>query len=154
MIKKEYQKLLEAIEQCRDVEKVTLKDILTQAVAFFEILRKEFPKATKEEREEMIQMMTHLHSRLHEISKETAEASGMTEEELSAYAENPNNFTPEQWQMVQNTRKELYDSARKFSSTLEKEKRNIQERKEEKEVKKRPIRSPTRRSKRKNWLQS
>lgn len=150
MIKDEYHRLLQLIENSRDFQKVSLEDILKEAVVFFEALRKEFPAAPKEEREEMIQMMTHLHNRLHEISKETAEASGMTEDELSAFAENPSNFTPEQWQIVQNTRRELYDSARKFSSALEKKK---EEAAGEKPAPK-AIRSRTRRSRRKDWLQS
>lgn len=101
----------------------------------------------------MIQMMTHLHARLQEVSKETAEASGMTEEELSSFAENPSNFTPEQWQEVQSSRRQLYDSARKFSSTINKEGEKA-EGAEGKAPKKKPIRSKARRTKRKDWLQS
>jgi len=152
MIKQEYERLLGLLEQCHDTEKVTLEDLLKEAVVFFETLRKEFPTASKEDREEMIQMMTHLHSRLHEISKKTAEASGMSEDELSSYAENPSNFTPEQWQMVQGSRRQLYDSARKFSSSLEKEKKKKQAPQEEKP--KKPIRRRTRRPRRKDWLES
>ena len=141
------------IEHCYDTEKVSLEDILKEAVVFFEVLRKEFPKAPKEEREEMIQMMTHLHTRLHEISKLTAEASGMSEDELSAFAENPSNFTPEQWQIVQSSRRELYDSARKFSSSIEKEKKKMEGTEEEKPTKK-AIRPRARRKRKKDWLKS
>lgn len=154
MIKDEYNRLLQLIENATDFQKVSLEDILREAVVFFEVLRKEFPTAPKEEREEMIQMMTHLHNRLHEISKATAEASGMTEEELSAFAENPSNFTPEQWQIVQKTRRELYDSARKFSSALEKEKTKGKEKEGEEKPPSKPIRARTRRTRRKDWLQS
>ncbi|MDN3505971.1 MAG: hypothetical protein P0S96_01935 [Simkaniaceae bacterium] len=149
MIKEEYKRLLSLVESCQDAEKVTLEDILKEAVVFFETLRKEFPKASKEDREEMIQMMTHLHARLQEVSRETAEASGMTEDELSSFAENPSNFTPEQWQVVQSSRRQLYDSARKFSSSLSKP-----EDADSKAPKKKPIRSKARRTKRKDWMQS
>lgn len=146
MIKKEYERLLGLLEQ---KEGLTLEEILREAVVFFEALRKEFPAATKEEREEMVHMMTHLHSKLQELSKTTAEASGMTEDELSAFAENPSNFTPEQWQLVQKTKKELYDSARKFSSSM------TEQPSEDKELpKKKPFHSPTRRAKRQDWTKS
>lgn len=156
MIKEEYQRLLDLIESSTDMEKkISLEEILKEAVTFFEVLRKEFPIASKEQREEMIQMMTHLHTRLHEISKETAEASGMSEDELAAFADNPSNFSPEQWQVVQKTRRELYDSARKFSSSLEKEKREKKpSEKERVKPKSKPIRSRTRRPRRKDWLES
>ena len=149
MFKDEYKRLLALIEKTSDPQAVSLEEILKEAVQFFETLRKEFPKAPKEEREEMIQMMTHLHSKLQETTKSTAEAAGMSEDELAAFSDNPSNFTPEQWQEVQGTKRQLYDSARKFSSSLS-EKRST----ESKEIKKKPIRPKTRRGKRKDWMKS
>lgn len=147
MIKLEYEKLLSMIESSTDYGKVSLEEILKEAVTFFEVLRKEFPGASKEQREEMIQMMTHLHTRLHEVSVETAKSAGMTEEELSVFAENPANFSPEQWQMVQETRRALYDSARKFSDVLEQGKQGPVS-------SPKPIKPKVRKSHRKDWLQS
>lgn len=145
MIKKEYERLLALLEQG---EKVKLEEVLKEAVVFFEILRKEFPTADKDKREEMVQMMTHLHSKLQEISKKTAEMSGMSEDELNAYAENPSNFTPEQWQLVQQTKRDLYDSARKFSSSMSREPT------EGEEHPKKKFHSPSKRAKRSDWTKS
>ncbi|MBS0629832.1 MAG: hypothetical protein JSS30_06375 [Verrucomicrobia bacterium] len=143
MIRKEYERLLGLLSQG---ERVKLEEVLQEAVVFFETLRKEFPNADKETREEMVQMMTQLHSKLQEVAKTTAEASGMTEEELTAYAENPSNFTPEQWQLVQKTRRELYDSARKFSSTMSEQPSEA--------PKKKTVKEPVKRAKRQDWTKS
>ncbi|NGX39502.1 MAG: hypothetical protein KR126chlam1_00831 [Chlamydiae bacterium] len=148
MIKEEYKRLLALLEEGKENPKdVSLEEILKEAVLFFEELRKSFPSAEKEEREEMIQMMSRLHTKLQEISKITAEATGMSEEELSAFAENPSNFTPEQWQLVQESKSKLYDSARKLSSSLHKGRKEPIEG----ETPKKPIRSRTRRSRKKEW---
>jgi hypothetical protein len=145
MIKREYERLLSLLEQG---EKVQMEEVLREAVVFFETLRKEFPSADKDKREEMVHMMTHLHSKLQEISKKTAEKSGMSEDELNAYAENPSNFTPEQWQLVQQSRRDLYDSARKFSSSMS------QEPTEDQKHPKKKIHSPAKRAKRSDWTKS
>ncbi len=152
MFKDEYTRLLQMVEDCIDVEKVNLEDILKEAVVFFETLRQEFPKASKDEREEMVQMMNHLHIKLQEVSKKTAERAGMSEEDISAYAENPSNFTQEQWEAVQSSKRQLYDSARKFSSAIEQRRR--EQGFEGEEPKKKPIKSRTRRSKRTDWKKS
>ncbi len=153
MIKKEYERLLGTLEQSSGKQGVILEEILREAVVFFEALRKEFPSASKEEKEEMIQMMTHLHSRIQEISQITAKASGMTEEELASFAENPSNFSPEQWQLIQKSRRELYDTARKFSASVEDEK--IAQHPENKEVpKEKSTRPSTRRTRRQDWTKS
>lgn len=147
MLKDEYTRLLKMIEQATDSEEFSLEEVLKEAVVFFEALRKEFPQASKEDREEMVHMMTHLHATLQEVSKKTAEAAGMSEEDLSAYAENPSNFTPEQWQMVQDTKRQLYDSARKFSSSIGKDE-------EEKKPHSKPVKKQVRRSRRNQWKKS
>lgn len=152
MFKEEYNRLLQMLENCLNMDKVNLEDILKESVVFFETLRQEFPKASKDERDEMIQMMNHLHNKLQEVSKKTAEKAGMSEEDLSAYAENPSNFTPEQWEVVQASKRQLYDSARKFSSDLEEKKRG--QATEGEQPKKKPIKSRTRRSKRSDWKKS
>lgn len=153
MIKEEYKRLLGMLENSLRPGGPSLEEILKEAVVFFETLRAEFPTAEKEEREEMIQMMSDLHSRLQQISKATAKASGMSEEELAAFAENPSNFSPDQWQIVQATKRKLYDSARKFSSSMNKEKREGQA-PEGEAPKTKPIRKRTRRTKRSDWTKS
>jgi len=153
MIKKEYERLMELVEKSADLE-VPMEDILKESVHFFEKLRVEFPKAGKEEREEMIHMMTSLHAKLQEVAKKSAEASGMSEDELNAYAEDPSNFTPEQWRLVQSTRRQLYDSARKFSSTMEEQGRKGGAEGEQPVPKRKGIKSKMRRSKRSDWTKS
>ena len=159
MIKDEYKRLLALLEEGKNNPKnVKLEDILKEAVVFFEELRSSFPKAGKEDREEMMEMMTHLHAKLQEISEVTTKETGLSEEELAAYAENPSNFTPEQWQLVQETRGKLYNSARKFSGAMQKEKEALtpegEESPEGEKPAKKPIRNRTRRSRRKDWTKS
>lgn len=154
MIKDKYQKLLHLIE--KSIEEASLEDILKEAVQFFEELRREFPKADQDQRIEMVQMMNHLQELLKKVSKKVADQTGLTEDDLYALAENPSNFSPDQWQLVQETKKKLYDSVRKFSGAMEEETKKSQPA-EGQEVKKtpRPMRPPIiRRSKRSDWMKS
>lgn len=155
MIHEEYERLLGMLEKGTSSDGVPLEEILKEAVAFFERLRSEFPKAEKEEREEMVHMMTKLHAQLQEVAKKTAESAGMSEEELNAFSEDPSNFSPEQWRLVQETKRKLYDSARKFSSSMEKERQ--QKGTPEGEGAKpapRTVKKRVRRPKKKGWMKS
>lgn len=152
MIKKEYERLLGVLEQTSAKQGLSLEEILREAVVFFEALRKEFPSASKEEKDEMIQMMTHIHGRLQDIASVTAKASGMTEEELNVFAENPSNFSPEQWQLIQKSRRELYDTARQFSAAVDNKK--IQHPEDKALAKKKSAHPPIRRARRQDWTKS
>lgn len=151
MIEKEYERLMELVEKSATLE-VSMEEVLKESVGFFEMLRLEFPKAEYEKRQEMLQMMSSLHAKLQEVSKKSAEASGMSEEELQAYAEDPGNFSPDQWHLVQETRKKLYDSARKFSATMEEKKRKSGD--PDQPSRRRTIKSKTRRARRNDWTKS
>lgn len=156
MIKDEYHKLLKLIDESEDLKNINLENILKEAVLFFDELRKTYPAASKEERQEIVRMMTHLHSKMQDISKKIAQSTNMTEEELMAYTENPSNFTGEQWASVQETRRKLYDSAHKFSQALEAEKKAKAP--EDKDLTKKaapyPFRRSTRRTRRSDWTKS
>ena len=153
-IKEEYTKLMTLLNQTLDPEKFKLEDVLKEAVVFFDELRRVYPTAPKEEREEIMQMMQVLHSRLQEISKEVIEATGMSEEEVAEYSENPNNFSAEDWQLMQKTRGELTKSARRFSEALEEEKGPQTPQPKGERPKKRPATSRARRARRSRWTKT
>ncbi len=149
--REEYQKLLLLLEKSQTLQGFSLEEILSEAVLFFEELRKSFPTAPPEERQEMVEMMNQLQQKLQEVSAEASASSGMNEQEFFAYSENPSNFSPEQWNLVQETRRRLYDSARKFSESLGHEKKAQAPDSESHKKQPRPIRGATKRSRRSEW---
>lgn len=152
MFKEEYQKLFELIEKSeKDPQNFSLEEVLTEAAVFFEELRKTYPIASMEERQVMLEMMQTLHKKLQLVSKKLSESTGMTEEEFRVYSENPSNFPPEQWHLIQETRKTLFDSARKLSQALEQEQQSSPD---VQAPRSKPIRNPTKRAKRKDWKKS
>lgn len=153
-IKEEYTKLIKLLDQSLDPEKFKLEDVLQEAVVFFDELRRVYPTAPKEERDEIMQMMQELHGRLQDVSQKVIEATGMSEEQVAEYSENPSNFSPEDWQLMQKTRGELYQSARKFSEALETDKKTQPPEPEGKKPVKRPIRSSAKRARRSRWTKS
>lgn len=156
MFKDEYKKLLSMLEGSKDLKNFNLEEMLKECVQFFEVLRAAYPSALKEERQDMLHMMTTLHAKLQEMSKELTKASGLTEEELYAYSENPSNFSPEHWRLVQESRKNLYESAKKFTQAVEEQKKLSSPGAAKPAVApaSRSIRSATRRTKRSGWTKT
>ncbi len=135
MIKDRFEKLMELIEESKDLQQVNLDPILMQAVQFFEELRQAYALANDHDRKELVLMMQSLYQKLQTVTKKVAEKAGMSEEELYTYSENPSNFSPDQWRMVQETKKKLFESVRQFSSQIDKEKSKKSQRTPSKSVK-------------------
>jgi len=154
-MKDEYEKLMKLLEESEEGASSSLEEILKRAVNFFETLRKTFPSAEKEEKDEIIQMVNTLKKKLDEVAKKTAEKAGLSQDKLYEVSEDPSNYTPEQWHLMQETKRKLYDSARQLSSSME-EKRRAEGKAvtEETPREKRPLRKVTRRSPRKKWMKS
>ncbi|MCI0381434.1 MAG: hypothetical protein L0207_00045 [Chlamydiae bacterium] len=144
-MKEEYEKLMELLKTSERGEKFNLEEILQQAVQFFEQLRKSFPAAPKEEKEEMLKMMQTLHLKIQEMAKLAATKAGMTENELSAYGENPSNFSPEMWSRIQETKAKLHESTKGISQVVEGKKDKEESQKPHPRI---------RRNKRSKWIKS
>lgn len=117
-MKERYEKLFELIGRANDTKAFDLEEVLKEAVVLFDSLRKEYPKASKEEKQELIEMMNRLYKHLQEMSKKVGEKTGLSEEEISNYSENPNNFSPEQWRTIQESKEKLTGSVQRFGATL------------------------------------
>lgn len=154
MIKDEYERLIKLIEESKEPSSLEL--ILKQAVVFFETLRAIFPTAEKEEKAEIVQMIGTLKAKIDQVARDAAAKAGMTPEKLTEISDDPSHYTPEQWRLMQETKRKLYDSARRLSATMEEKKKKEGTAPPPKDLprEKRPMRPTTRRVARKKWTKS
>lgn len=116
MLKDDFEKLYDMLSRSADDKSLNLSDVLKESVHFFNALKEGLILAPLEERKEMLGMMQQLYSKLQEVYKLIAQRSGMSEEDLYAYSENPSNFSADQWRLMQDTKQELFDVTRQLYS--------------------------------------
>lgn len=63
-------------------------------------------------------MIDEMYEKLQSESKRISEKTGMTEEQLMAFSENPKNYTPDQWRDIQNTKKKMMQMGRVVGKIL------------------------------------
>ena len=89
-----------------------------QSVAFFDRLKQQVQKGDEEEKEEAMEMMAQLYERMTQESKKISERAGLSEDELLAYAENPANFTAEQWRALQESKVNISRAGRELAKAV------------------------------------
>lgn len=119
MLKDNFEKLYDLLSRSTEDKSLDLNEVLKESVLFFNHLKENLLLAPPEERKEMVHMMQKLYAKLQEVYKIVAQRAGMTEEELYLYSENPSNFSPDQWGLIQDTKKELFDATRQLHSQAE-----------------------------------
>lgn len=83
---------------------IDLALLLAEVVTLFDHLKTTLPKTNPEERGQIMEKMSHLHNFLIKESKRLSSQTGISEEQMIRFAENPDNFTKAQWNLLENIR--------------------------------------------------
>ena len=118
MLQDEFDRLMNLFAQAADGQPVNLDDIFKQAFAFFDSLNARLKEGTEEDKKEALAMMSRMYAQMMMHTKKIAEKTGMTEDQLSAYSENPSNFTPEQWASIQAARNKMLSTGQNLAKVL------------------------------------
>lgn len=83
---------------------IDLALLLAEVVTLFDHLKTTLPKSNPQERDQIVEKMNHLHSFLVKESKRLSSQTGISEEQMLRFAENPDNFSKAQWSLLENIR--------------------------------------------------
>jgi hypothetical protein len=113
-----YKRLLDLLSQDAISKSANLDEVVREAYQFFEGVKQVFQTGTPEEKQEMIRLMREVYTKLATQSQKITDKTGMSEEELLNFSENPNNFSPEQWRLMQEVKKKMSESGRQISTII------------------------------------
>lgn len=150
MLKDHFDKLFEIFTKSSREKDLNLDLLLKETAAFFEEAKNELKTASKEDQEIIFSMLNQMYEKLQEESKRICDKTGMTEDQLSSFSENPRNFSPDQWREIQNTKKKMMQMGRVMGKVL-KPKEKTQE---DSETPAAPSKKIVRKVKRSDWRRS
>jgi hypothetical protein len=107
MLKDDFERLLKLFHEGAEGKLLDLAEVFSQSLEFFNHLKTQIENGTPEEKQEAIRMMGELYSQMMLATKQITEKSGLSEEQLLSYADDPSNFTPEQWAAIQESRQQI-----------------------------------------------
>ena len=108
MFKDRFDELMKIFHEGAEGKSIDIKQLFSQSLALFEDLKQELKNASPEEKNDLMRMMTDMYKQMLQETKKISQNSGMSEERLLAYSENPSNFTPAQWEMLQESRMKIH----------------------------------------------
>lgn len=119
MLEDEFRRLIRLFEEASAGKKVNLEEVFKESLAFFEHLKAEIAKGTPEDKQEAMRMMKELYQQMVAQTKKICETTGLSEEQLVAYAENPQNFTPDQWRAIQESKQKISRVSNELVQTIQ-----------------------------------
>ncbi len=107
MLRDEFNRLMSLFALSSEGKTINLDELFKESVSFFEHLNYQLKNGTYDEKHEALNMMSELYTEMTAQTQRICQKTGMSEEQLATFAENPNNFTPEQWRSVQETKEKM-----------------------------------------------
>lgn len=106
-MRSEYEEIVKLFQLPKSERLDRLQEIFDLTVAFFERYRDLKREGSDEEKAKLYEQMQHLHALVEQASKESAEASGLTMEELSDLSEDPSRLSEEEQQFIRQAQEKL-----------------------------------------------
>ncbi|MDR2539457.1 MAG: hypothetical protein LBC45_02425 [Chlamydiales bacterium] len=118
-LKEECQQLSDLFHRAAEGQSIDLQQVFTQSLQFFERLKVELKEEDPQRKQEALAMLMEIYQNMIKDTKLICETSEMTEEQLIAFAENPANFSPEQWLSIQESREKIFHAGEDLAKALE-----------------------------------
>jgi hypothetical protein len=119
MLKDEYHRLIKLFHEGAEGKSINLAEVFSQSLEFFKHLQAQMEQGSPEEKKEAMAMMSEMYNQMMVETKKITERSGLSEEQLLAYAENPANFTSDQWQQIQESKQQISEAGKDLSKVLQ-----------------------------------
>jgi hypothetical protein len=118
-LREECQQLSDLFRRAAEGQAIDLQQVFTESLQFFERLKVELQAEDPQQRQEAMTMLMEIYQHMMTDTKLICETSGMTEEQLISFAENPANFSKEQWESIQESRRKIFNAGQELAKTLE-----------------------------------
>lgn len=106
-MKDEYDKIIELFSLESKEKEKRLDEIFSLSIAFIEKYKHIQHDGSEEERKAMTEKLITLKEKIAQESRESEESLSLTKEEIKDLSQDEKNFTPEQWELLQKTKKAL-----------------------------------------------
>lgn len=124
MIQEEFEHLKALFRAAAEGSQVNINAIFQQSLHFFEELKKQLESDSIEDKEEAIELMRQMYEQMVVDTQKIVERSGLSAEQLSSFADNPTNFSKDEWNALQASKEQIQEvgeNLSKASQTIGKE---------------------------------
>ena len=134
----EFEKLLKVLEKAEEQVNPNVNELLLKTLSFFNALKTQFKQANDEEKKEIVALMKDMHAKLSDEVKHMIRKTGLNEKDFTGLIQDPEQFTPEQQQILSKTKEEVEETKQTLlrSKKAQPEKKDSSHKKKHKKQKK------------------
>jgi len=140
----EFRKIMSFFSLDPDKKVEELDNVFKNSIQFFDKFKHILESGTPEEKAEIMNEIMQLQEKLQQETQRMCAETGLSEEQLREYAQNKDNFSNDEWDSIQDAKKQLEKQADELSDMLPHTKKPSSEQ----------SKKPKTGSKKKKWVKS
>lgn len=118
---KEFDKIMEFFSLSPKERDAKLKDVFEDSIEFFERFRHTMTEGTPEEKERALEEISRLKDKVEAESSKIKEETGMSEEDLKQFVQDPKHFGSGQWEALQDAKDKISEGVEGLKSDIMKD---------------------------------
>ena len=103
----EYERIMEFFNLSPEEKEERLQEVFEDSVEYFERFKHIMMNGTPEEKKEAVERVMSMKKRIEDETKKICDKTGMSEEQLAQFSNDPKNFSPGQWEAIEKAKKKL-----------------------------------------------
>ena len=148
---REFDRVMEFFSLSPKEKEARIQEVFEDSVEYFEYFKHILMTGTPEEKKQAAERVVIIQKKIKEEVQRICEKTGMTEEQLTEIADDSKNFSPEQWEAIEKSKKKLEKGIAEIQKvTGEQDKRVVGEKK----APRKGVKSRKKRKKQKKWIAS
>ena len=118
-IRKEFYAFIEKFKkESARAGKVDLLELFKDSLKLFEKLKYALETCSEDDKKMIFDLVNEMHKFLMQETQKIVEKTGMTEDQLSRFSENPDNFSSSQWKALELVKNELDQTAKELTTII------------------------------------
>ncbi|MBP9842134.1 MAG: hypothetical protein KBC64_06910 [Simkaniaceae bacterium] len=114
----EFEKIMSFFNMSPEKKAISLKEVFSESIGFFDHFKYVLENGSPAEKRAMFEQVAELKKKLQAETDKMREVTGLSEDELKAFALNQKNFSNEEWSVIQNAKTQLDGKAKEISSIV------------------------------------
>ena len=103
----EFEKIMAFFNLSPEEKEGRLQEVFEDSVEYFERFKYIMLNGSKEEKKEAVKRVMMLKQKIEEETQKVCQKTGMSLDQLTAFSNNPKNFTEDQWHAIEEAKKKL-----------------------------------------------
>lgn len=117
-LQEQFNELMDQFSKGAEGQAVDMPTVFSKCIGLFDAIKLVLATGAPEEKKNALKLMTEMYTALNSKTQAICEKTGLTPDQLTAFTEDSKNFSPQQWELMQDTKNKLKTAGEEVAAAV------------------------------------